>query len=235
MNKSVVVSGGTKGIGKSIVLKFLKEGYDVYTCSRNSTNIEHLKNDEKVKEASGKLFVFKADLSVKKEVDAFAEFVLSMTSSIHVLVNNSGSYVPGEIHQEEDGVLEHMIQTNLYSAYYLTRKLVKVFIGQKQGDIFTICSTASLQAYPNGGSYCISKFALYGMNKVLREEMKPYGVRVVSVLPGATLTSSWDGVDLPESRFMKSDDVANAIYSIHQLSGNTVVEDIVLRPQLGDL
>jgi len=65
--------------------------------------------------------------------------------------------------------------------------------------------------------------------------MKPHNVRVTSVLPGATLTSSWEGVDLPAERFMKPEDVADAIYSTWQLSGQTVMEDLVLRPQEGDV
>jgi len=103
------------------------------------------------------------------------------------------------------------METNLYSAYYLTRALIGNMIKRKYGHIFNICSIASLQAYPTGGSYTISKFALYGMTKALREEMKKHGIRVTAVLPGATLTSSWDGVDLPPGRLMKPEDIADAI------------------------
>ena len=65
--------------------------------------------------------------------------------------------------------------------------------------------------------------------------MKDFGIRVTSVLPGATLTASWEGVELPQDRFMKPEDIAEAIYSAHSLSKQTVVEEIVLRPQLGDI
>jgi short-subunit dehydrogenase len=106
---------------------------------------------------------------------------------------------------------------------------------KKQGHIFNLCSIASIQAYANGGSYAISKFALLGFSKCLREELKEYGVRVTAVLPGATRTASWDGVDLPDERFMKSEDVAETIYAAYTLSGRSVVEEILIRPQLGDL
>ncbi|MNL41342.1 Sepiapterin reductase [compost metagenome] len=127
------------------------------------------------------------------------------------------------------------METNLYSAYHLTRGLLLGMMELKKGHIFTICSTASIIAYPNGGSYCISKFALYGMTKVLREEMKPYNVRVTAILPGATYTDSWKGTDLPEERFMDSRDVAESIWSVYALSSRAVVEEILIRPQLGDL
>jgi short-subunit dehydrogenase len=89
--------------------------------------------------------------------------------------------------------------------------------------------------YINGGSYCISKFALLGMTKVLREEMKEHGVRVTAILPGATLTASWEGANLPPERFMKPDDVAEAILTAYKMSDRSVVEELVIRPQLGDI
>ena len=98
-----------------------------------------------------------------------------------------------------------------------------------------MCSIASQIAYPNGGSYSISKFALLGFSKVLREEMKNKGVKVTSILPGATWSNSWAGVDLPESRLMQATDIANATWSATTMSPSAVVEEIILRPQLGDL
>ena len=90
-------------------------------------------------------------------------------------------------------------------------------------------------AYPNGGSYSISKFALLGFSKVLREELKPKGIRVTSIMPGATWSASWDGVDLPEDRLAKATDIAEVTWSAYVLSPSAVMEDVIVRPQLGDL
>jgi short-subunit dehydrogenase len=98
-----------------------------------------------------------------------------------------------------------------------------------------MCSIASIKAYPNGGSYAISKFALLGFSKVLREELKEFNIRVTAVLPGATRTASWDGVDLPEDRFMRAEDVAETVFSAYSISERSVVEEIIIRPQLGDI
>jgi short-subunit dehydrogenase len=117
----------------------------------------------------------------------------------------------------------------------MVRGFAEGMIKNKSGHIFNICSTASITPYVNGGAYCISKYALYGMTKVLREEMKPHGIRVTAVLPGATFTSSWEGVELPSERFIKAEDVAKAIWDIYCLSNGTVVEEILIRPQLGDI
>ena len=235
MNKLMVVSGGTKGIGRALVEKFLEEGFDVVTCSRNVQDLEQLKREKQAAFPDSKVFIAQADLSKKEEVLRFAEFVDSFGKPVDVLVNNTGVFIPGMVHLEEDGALEAMMDANLYSAYHLTRSLIGPMVERRQGDIFNICSVASIKAYPNGGSYSISKFALLGFSKVLREELKEHGIRVTAVLPGATLTASWEGVELPPERFMKPEDVAEAVWSVVRLSRQSVVEEIIIRPQLGDL
>ncbi|MCP4521244.1 MAG: SDR family oxidoreductase [Cytophagales bacterium] len=225
-DKLVIITGGTKGIGKALVDKFFEKGFHVVTCARNSEDLTSMKQDN--------LSTFQADLSKREEVDAFAKFVLSLGKTIQVLVNNTGVFLPGTVHEEEEGSLEQMINTNLYSAYHLTRALIPALVEAK-GDVFNMCSVASVTPYPNGGSYSISKYALYGMTKVLREEMKEKDVRVTAILPGATFTASWEGIEIPEERFMKASDVADAVWGAFQLSKQTCVEDLLIRPQLGDL
>ena len=231
MNKSVIISGGSQGIGKALVKKFLKEGFNVYTCGRHAEKLTALEHEF----SNSSLKTFVADLSQKNQVNEFANWILSHEKSIDVLINNAGFFMPGQIQNEEDGVLEAQIEANLYSAYHLTKALLPTFQSKKSGHIFTICSTASITAYTAGGSYCISKFALLGFTKVLREELKTQGIKVTAVLPGATLTPAWDGVNLPESRFIPADDVAETIYSAYQMSPSTVLEEILIRPQLGDI
>ena len=235
MNQRIVVTGGTKGIGRAIIEKFCSQGFDAISCSRNKEELQQLKEEVENSHSGVKVYVFQADLSKKEEVTAFADFVKSSGPAPDVLVNNTGVFIPGQVHTEEEGVLEQMIETNLYSAYHLSRALVGDMIARKEGHIFNMCSIASITAYNNGGSYSISKFAMLGMSKALREELKDKGIRVTAIMPGATLTASWEGVDIPPERFMKSEDVAEACYTAWKLSGHSVVEEMVIRPQLGDL
>ncbi len=232
---NVVITGASKGIGKAIAEKFVEEGCNVFICSRTEAQLI-----ETVRELSAinnivKIFYSVVDMSVKAEVIDFAKDVLKEFRKIDILVNNAGIYIGGDIAFEEDGLLEKMIETNLYSAYYLTRSLLPDMIKNKSGHIFNICSVASHYAYPNGGSYSISKFALLGFSKNLREELKPYGIKVTSVSPGATMSDSWSGSGVSEDRIMKASDIAETIWAVSQLSPQAVVEDIVLRPLQGDL
>ena len=235
MQRYILVTGGTKGIGRAVIEQFAKEGFHIITCSRNEKDLQKLKLEIEERYTFSKVLYQEADLSDSSSLKNFISYVNGLRVKIEVLVNNSGLFIPGKIHEEDDKALPFMINTNLYSAYYLTKAIVPEMMKRKSGHIFNLCSTASITPYINGGSYCISKYALYGMTKVLREEMKEHGVRVTAILPGATLTASWEGVDLPPERFMRADDVAMAIYGAYTMSPNSVVEEILIRPQLGDI
>jgi short-subunit dehydrogenase len=234
MNKLIVVTGGSKGIGRSIIERFAADGFDIATCARKQSDLNTLKQDI---EGAYKVSVYTqvTDVTEKKQTKSFTDFVNGLNRPVDVLVNNAGYFEPGQITEEPDGVLEKMIHSNLYSSYQITRGLVGGMKDRKWGHIFTICSIASIKAYPNGGSYAISKFALLGFTKVLREELKEFGIRVTAVLPGATKTSSWEETEHPDSRFMKPEDVAASVFGAYSLSRNTVVEEILIRPQLGDI
>ncbi|SEJ17998.1 Short-chain dehydrogenase [Cyclobacterium xiamenense] len=234
MAKSILVTGGTKGIGKAIIHRFAREGFDVFSCSRNGSELNSLQQEMADLYPEVQVQVMQADLSQKLEVKAFAAFVKKNTIP-DVLINNTGIFIPGSLHEEPEGNFEKTMHTNLFSAYYLTRAFTDAFIDRKSGHIFSIGSIAGLTAYANGGSYAVSKWAMLGFTKCLRQELMPHGIRVTSVLPGATYTASWEGVDLPEDRFMKATDVAESVWAAYNLSPRSVVEEIVIRPQLGDI
>ena len=105
----------------------------------------------------------------------------------------------------------------------------------ERGHIFNMCSIASILAYEAGGGYAVTKHALLGFSKSLRKEGMPLGIRVSAVLPGATLTDSWAGVDLPQSRFMRAEDVAQTIVIAWDINERSVMEEITIRPVEGDI
>ncbi|SDM99916.1 SDR family NAD(P)-dependent oxidoreductase [Siphonobacter aquaeclarae] len=230
-----VVTGGTKGIGRAILRRFAAGGFDVVTTARHGSDLETLRQDTESAFPGCRVFILAADLGSREDVDRFAAFVSSLGRPVDFLVNNTGVFLPGQVHNEEEGTFETIMQVNVASAYHLTRALVGGMISRKKGYIVNVCSTASITAYSNGGSYCISKYALLGMTKVLREELKTHQVKVTAILPGATFTNSWAGTDLPESRFMAPEDVAELLWTCYHLSPSAVVEEILVRPQLGDL
>lgn len=231
----ILITGASRGLGKAIAQRFAAEGNDLVLCSRNEEALMKAVGELKRDHPGIGIQARAADLGQAEQAKAFGQWVTGLGLPIEILVNNAGQFIPGSVHDEEEGVLEKMIAVNLYSAYHLTRELLPGMMERKKGHIFNICSIASLQAYPNGGAYSISKFALAGFSKNLREEMKPYGIKVTSVYPGAVYTDSWAGSGVDPRRIMEAGDIADMVYAAAGLSQQATVEDILLRPQLGDL
>jgi short-subunit dehydrogenase len=230
----IVITGASKGFGKAMARQFAASGFTLFLCSRGETALLET-NEELTQEfPSATIFSRPADSSKKTDVDIFANWVL--TNGVpDILINNAGQFIPGSIHSEEEGVLDQMLQQNLFSAYHMTRAFLPAMIRNGAGHIFNICSIASLNAYDNGGSYSISKYALLGFTRNLREELKPHGIKVTAVLPGAAYTASWEGAGIDPARIMTAQDIAIMVEAASRLSPQACVEDIVLRPQLGDL
>lgn len=233
--KNIVITGASKGIGKAVAAVFAAEGANLFLCSRNEVQLYNTVAELQTKFSNTNIKAKAFDLSVKEQAIAFGNWVNETAGTTYILVNNAGSFLPGSVFNEEDGLLEKMMAVNLYSAYHLTRVLLPKMMEARAGFIFNICSIASMKAYANGGSYSISKFAMLGFSKNLREEMKPYHIKVSAISPGAILTDSWGDYDNSSHRIMEASDVASIILTAVKLSPAAVVEDIVLRPQLGDL
>ncbi len=231
----IVVTGATKGIGRAVTEVFANNGFDIAICARDESDLKQLESQLKYKFSNIEVIALAADMSIKADVLRFAETIKAKWETADVLVNNAGMFLPGNVSTEADGTLEKLIETNLYSAYYMSREILPLLQANDRGHIFNISSVAGTKAYPNGGSYSISKFAMTGLSKALREELKTQNVRVTNVIPGAVLTASWEGVDLPKERFIDVEDLAQLIYDCYKVSYRTVVEDLVVRPMLGDL
>ena len=230
-----LVTGASKGIGRAIAKALANEGIDLVINSRSLHDLTLLKSEILTIHPNLHIEIFAADISVANEVDDLIDFIIQKNEPLDILVNNAGIYQPGMILDGPDGFLEQMMATNFYSIVRLTRGLLPKFIRQKSGYIFNMCSVAGLDPYPGGSLYCISKFALQGFSRCLREELKSTGIKVSTIYPGATWSDSWKGVDLPEDRLMQADDVAQTIIASLKLSPSAVLEEIILRPQLGDL
>jgi short-subunit dehydrogenase len=234
---NIVITGASKGLGKAIAAAFAadKQGHSFFLCARNEKELERSGNELKERFPQNNIHTKTCDVADKTALQEFVKWINGIADKVDILVNNAGIYLPGSAYGEDDGMLEKMMTVNTYSAYYLSRLILPGMIKAKGGHVFNICSIASLQAYPNGGAYSISKFAMYGFSKNLREEMKPHGIKVTHVLPGAAFTDSWSGSGVDPKRIMEAADIAKMVYAAAQLSPQACVEEIILRPQLGDL
>jgi short-subunit dehydrogenase len=232
--KLAVITGSNKGMGKAIAIEFASRNFDVVITGRNETDLQMVSNNIS-QNYQVESYTFLGDLSQREGCLNFTNYVKSLNREITVLVNNAGKFEAGPMMSEGNDVFESQMATNVYSAYYVTKYLWDNLKKTPRSHVFNICSIASITAYAAGGSYSVSKHALLGFSKSLRLEGIPFQVNVTAVLPGATLTDSWSGVDLPETRFMRPEDVAKVLVNAWDINEYTVVEEVLLRPLLGDV
>ncbi len=230
-----VITGGSKGIGLAIARAMVRSRFEVFIVARSASTLDSAVKELQSEVSDAKVHHMSVDVRSRQEITDMAMRVKEAMGGVDVLINNAGTFTPGSIVEEPDGTLELMIETNLYSAYYVTKRLYPMIEQSDHGHIINISSIAGVTAYPNGGAYGISKFAMQGFSKNLRSELMPKGIRVTSVLPGATWTASWEGSGVERDRIMEADDIAEAVMSAIRMGPKAVVEEVIVRPQLGDL
>lgn len=233
-HQRLIISGATKGIGKATSLRFAQEGFSIAFCSRTESDVrdfeKHLSSEFGIRVRG-----FVADLTDPDETKNFGRKALDFLGGCDVLINNAGIYRPGTIEHEREETFHEQMAINLGSAYYLSKTVIPALKNGHRPHLFNMCSIASIKAYPNGASYCISKYAMLGLTRVLREELKPAGVCVTAVMPGAVLTESWGDISEPVTRFMRTSDVAHAIWNAYFINEHTDMEDLIMRPIAGDI
>jgi len=179
--------------------------------------------------------VFPCDLKDSRQITQVCTELVRESGEPGVVVNNAGTFAPGGLSDTPLTVFEEQIQVNLTSAFHLSSLLVPGMIKSGGGHLFFMGSVASIQAYPGSVSYGTAKHGLLGLARAIRQETFDQGIRVTTMLPGATLTPSWQEAPYPEDRFMPPEDIASALIAAYKLSDRTVVEEILLRPQKGDI
>jgi len=225
---NAVITGATRGIGRAIALKLADNGYDLAISSRHQEGLDEL--TEAVRHTGRKVFLLEADLSRKEDVYRFCKSVEKEFPKVDVLVNNAGMFLPDSILDEPDQSFEDQLDLNLKAAYYTSKFFGKMMRRQLSGHIFNICSVASRQIVENAGAYSVTKTALLSLNHVFRDELSKYNVKVTAILPGSTLTSSWEGTTIPAGKFVQPENIADAICHILNLSAGVNVDEIIIKP-----
>ena len=224
--KNAIITGSTKGMGRSIAEKLSVDGYRIWISARNQKDLEVAKNEIEAK-TDNEVMIHAIDFSNQEQIERYADEILNTGQTIDVLVNNVGVYIPDNL-KDDELKLDMQMDVNFYAPYYLTQKLLKQFEEQKTGSIFNICSVVNRKPRVDGASYTISKFAFWGYHKLLHQTLLPLGVKVTGFFPSSINTSSWDGMDVPKDEFVQPEDVADMISTILNMKRGTVPSEIDL-------
>lgn len=232
---NAIITGATKGIGRAIVMELAANNYNIIFCARDENEVQILQNELTSKYSHLQFFGMRADMEESSDVRDFAEFAIGSVGHVDILINNAGLYIPSGIIEEDAECLQRQMQVNVFAPHYLSKFFASRMIEAGKGHIVNICSIASLEPVVRAGSYSISKTALLGLNKALREELRPAGIKVTAVLPGSTLTDSWTGTELPKDWFILPEDVAKSIINCLQMSSGANIDEIIIRPLYGKI
>lgn len=232
----ILVTGASQGIGAAIAKAFARDvkGVRLLLVARNARGLATVAK-ACLRLGAREAVPLPTDLTEEAAVGALSRTVIEQHGVPDVLINNAGSFKPTKFLQLSVADFDQQLNANLRSVFLVSRAFAPAMAERRSGDIFNMSSIAGLQAYPGGAAYCAAKFGLTGLSRVMRAELRESGVRVCTVFPGATDSPSWDGSGVPKERLMPAEDVAAAFLAAWRLSRRSVLEELVLRPQLGDL
>lgn len=187
--KNLVITGGSKGIGKAIALRFAAEGARVLIASRTKRDLR-LTTDELCRIRTGCLS-FPADVSLEPEVRRLAAYAFQQLGEVHILVNNAGLFPVTPFRAITAEEWQQVMRTNLDGPFFCSRVFGEQMIARgTHGRILNIGSTSSLVARPGVAHYAASKAALNMLTRVLALEMAPYGITVNALCPGLIATAA---------------------------------------------
>ena len=232
----VLVTGASQGIGEAIAGAFAQSFGDearLALVARSARKLEAVA--EACRAHGAAAHAFPCDVTDDAAVARMADAVRDRLGVPDVLVNNAGAFRPGGVLDMTPEDFRADVEVNLTSAFLVTHAFLRGMVARGTGDVFFVASVASVKGYPRGVAYGAAKHGLLGLARSLREETREQGLRVLTLLPGATYTDSWAASGLPEDRFMPPEDLAHLVVTLHRLTGRTVVEEVLLRPQLGDV
>jgi short-subunit dehydrogenase len=232
--KNAIITAATKGMGRAIAIAFAKENVNLAICARTEKDLAAFKTELLSINPNIKVVTAAIDVSKKDQLLSFAEKAEEL-GSINIMVNNAGTFIPTAILDDEDDTMDTCLDINLKSAYLLYRYFGKKMIAAGLGHIFNICSVASVNPVVAAGSYSVTKFALLGLTKVMRLEMQQHGVKVTAIIPGSTLTASWDGAQVDKDAMVLPEDIASAVINIYKMSPGANVDEFVIKPAGGQI
>ena len=237
-----LITGATSGIGKSTAFEFAKHGYNLIITGRRQDRLTDLKNNL-INQFSIKVLDLCFDVRDSKQVETVLSNLPTEFKNIDVLVNNAG--LAAGLASIQDGELNHweqMIDTNIKGLLYVSKQIASIMIQNKKGHIINIGSIAGKEVYANGNVYCATKHAVDALNKGMRIDLLPHGIKVSSVNPGMVETEfsivRFDGDEERAKKVyenivpLKPEDVAETIYWIASRPAHVNINDVIIMPTI---
>lgn len=230
---NVLITGASRGIGRAVAERIAHDCDMLFLVARDTEKMNALRN-EILKKVNCDIHVITADLRDPSSSDHLVSSVEKVTDHLDLVFLNAGIYEDGNAVDGASAALITQMKVNLYSIMDNATALLNLVEKSKLRRIVITGSTAGFEPYPGGAHYGITKWALRGYAQNLRRELMPRRIGVTYLASGATDTDMWAGVDFPDGKIMSPSDHAELVATLLRLSPGTAIEEIVLRPILGD-
>jgi 3-oxoacyl-[acyl-carrier protein] reductase len=230
----VLVTGGGRGIGRAIALRFAREGARVVVAARTSTELDNVVAE--IERAGGAGIAAQMDVRDYGSVEAAVwRAVQFLGDAIDVLVNNAGVFDVAPIEKLDLAKWRWMQEVNVDGPLYVIKESLDALLESERAHVFNIASAAGKRGFPGNVAYCASKYALRGISDALREELRPKGVRVSTVYPGATDTTIFDRVpgQWDRSKMNRPEDVAEVLWKAWNAPADENIDDLEVAPRAG--
>ena len=231
----VWVTGASRGIGREIAKQFASVGCEVCLSARSKRDLKSAAQN--IIDLGGKAYSYPCDISSSASVLAAVTRIRRQVGEIDVIVNNAGITVFKSFVNTSLLEFEETIATNLYGQIVCIKAVLPSMIRRKRGWIINIISNAAVKTFEGSTAYTAAKAGMLGLARVLRKEVRKSNIKVVNFLPGPTETRMWSAADRRKfsHRMMKAKSVAEAVLEVFQLPDDVVMDEIVLRPVMGDI
>ena len=227
--KNIVLTGASRGIGESIARKLAKNGFNVFGFARNIDRLDSL-----VKKGNDRIFAYQVDVTEPDQIQKAYEEIETNYGPIDVLINNAGIYQGIEFYKQGIDRISKIIDINLKGTLFCTRLVLPYMMERKKGRIINISSVSGTRGIPLEVAYGASKHGMIGMADALAQEVKPYGIIIATICPGAVDTPLWHG-DSPYqgdiNEVMKPEEIAECVFYLLNQSDRTIYKRIILFPR----
>jgi short-subunit dehydrogenase len=230
LKQTIAISGVGRGIGRAIAEAFGEVGWTVFGAARSTADLENLQQHWQAQPFTGELHLFSTDLSEQKGCLAWAAVIKKNTNRLDALVNNVGQFAPGTLLDGPDTQLASFLKANVLSAHYLSKALLPLLEVGEKAHLLTIGSVATTDWPAPMANYALSKYALEGWHRTMSRELAETSISCTLLRPGATYTSSWDGVEVDPTTLLAPAQIAQLVLRRLTEDAALEIEEITIRP-----
>ena len=223
-----LVTGGSRGIGRTIALRLAGRGAAVAVCGRDAAGLRA--TEAALRAAGVAAFSCVADVTRAADAERLAAETAAALGAVTLLVNNAGIGLFGPAHERSEEEWDRVLDTNLKGVFLVSRAIVPGMIARRRGQIINISSLAGKNTFANGGLYCASKWGLQGLSGCMAEDLREYGIRVSTVCPGTVATEFTPKAGKDVSRLLQPEDIAHVVEMLATQGAQSFVSEVQMRP-----